>query len=168
MFCCIVLKKCVHLLWCIILSSIYYYYYFLFQHVLKRIDLHQASKREQRAAYLEAKLLSTIKHPNIVTYLDSFHNSFGSLFIVMCYCECGDLYSFIRNQNGVYFEEKQIVHWFVQICLALKVKPFNFFYFNVGGCAYNNIIILGGRGSLSFDMNVIFDPIYIWNHTLHL
>lgn len=90
------------------------------KHVLKRMDLHQAPKREQRAAHLEAKLLSTVKHPNIVTYLDSFHNSSGSLFIVMSYCECGDLYSFIKEQNGVYFEEKLIVHWFAQICLALK------------------------------------------------
>lgn len=40
----------------------------------------------------------------------------------MNYYECGDLYSFIKNQNGVYFEEKLIVHWFVQICLALKVS----------------------------------------------
>ncbi|GIY81843.1 hypothetical protein CDAR_42952 [Caerostris darwini] len=88
--------------------------------IMKRFDLHHSSKREQRAAYLEAKLLSTLKHPNIVTYLDSFYNSKGNLFIVMNYCECGDFHSFIKERNGVYFEEKEIINWFVQICMALK------------------------------------------------
>ncbi|XP_035228958.1 serine/threonine-protein kinase Nek4-like isoform X1 [Stegodyphus dumicola] len=90
------------------------------KYVLKRIDLRHACKREQRAAYLEARLLSTLKHPNIVTYLDSFHDSNASLYIVMGYCEHGDLYTCIKNRNGVYYEEKQIIHWFVQICMALK------------------------------------------------
>ncbi|CAL1268116.1 unnamed protein product [Larinioides sclopetarius] len=90
------------------------------KYVLKRIDLHRASKRDQRAAYLEAKFLSTLKHPNIVTYLDSFYNSKGNLFIVMGYCECGDFQSVIKNRNGTYFEEKEIVNWFIQICMGLK------------------------------------------------
>lgn len=94
---------------------------FFFQYVLKRIDLHRASKRDQRAAYLEAKFLSTLKHPNIVNYLDSFYNSKGNLFIVMRYCEGGDFHSFIKNRNGAYFEEKEIVNWFIQICMGLKV-----------------------------------------------
>ncbi|GBM86666.1 Serine/threonine-protein kinase Nek4 [Araneus ventricosus] len=90
------------------------------KYVLKRIDLHRASKRDQRAAYLEAKYISTLKHPNIVSYLDSFYNSKGNLFIVMGYCECGDFHSFIRNRNGAYFEEKEVVNWFIQICMGLK------------------------------------------------
>lgn len=90
------------------------------QYVLKQINLQHASKREQRAAHLQVKLLSTLKHPNIVSYLDSFYNSKGSLFIVMGYCENGDLYTCITNQNGIPFPEKQIVEWLIQICLALK------------------------------------------------
>ncbi|GFT84794.1 hypothetical protein NPIL_436511 [Nephila pilipes] len=90
------------------------------KYVLKCFDLHRSSKREQRAAYSEAKLLSTLKHPHIVSYLDSFYNSKGNLFVVMSYCECGDFYSFIKNRNGVLFEEKEIINWFVQICMALK------------------------------------------------
>ncbi|GFW27825.1 hypothetical protein TNCV_767051 [Trichonephila clavipes] len=90
------------------------------KYVLKCFDLHRASKREQRAAYTEAKLLSTLKHPHIVSYLDSFYNSKGNLFVVMSYCECGDFYSFIKSRNGVHFEEKEVINWFVQICMALK------------------------------------------------
>ncbi|XP_054716990.1 uncharacterized protein LOC129226414 [Uloborus diversus] len=88
--------------------------------VLKQIDLHHLPKREQRSAHLDAKLLSTVKHPHIATYLDSFYNSKGNLFIVMCFFENGDLFTFIENQNDVHIEEKQIVHWFVQMCMALK------------------------------------------------
>lgn len=47
-------------------------YSFFFQYVLKKLDLHNASKRERKAAEQEAKLLSTLKHPNIVSYKDSF------------------------------------------------------------------------------------------------
>ena len=40
----------------------------------------------------------------------------------MLYCEGGDLYSKIKQQNNVYIEETQVVEWFVQIAMALQVK----------------------------------------------
>ncbi|XP_016149767.1 serine/threonine-protein kinase Nek1-like [Sinocyclocheilus grahami] len=44
----------------------------------------------------------------------------GCLYIVMDYCEGGDLFKKINNQRGTLFSEEQILDWFVQICLALK------------------------------------------------
>ncbi|KAG9328306.1 hypothetical protein JZ751_015038, partial [Albula glossodonta] len=44
----------------------------------------------------------------------------GCLYIVMDYCEGGDLFRRINAQKGVLFPEEQILDWFVQICLALK------------------------------------------------
>ncbi|KFQ25272.1 Serine/threonine-protein kinase Nek1, partial [Merops nubicus] len=44
----------------------------------------------------------------------------GCLYIVMDYCEGGDLFKKINAQKGVLFSEDQILDWFVQICLALK------------------------------------------------
>lgn len=44
----------------------------------------------------------------------------SSLFIVMDYCDSGDLHSRIQGQRGVLFSEPQILDWFVQITLALK------------------------------------------------
>ena len=38
----------------------------------------------------------------------------------MEYCEGGDLYALINKQKGIPFPEQQVLHWFVQICLALK------------------------------------------------
>jgi hypothetical protein len=52
----------------------------------------------------------------------------------MLYCDGGDLYTKIKEQNGKYLEETQIVEWFVQIAMALQVyrsskKTFTKIYF---------------------------------------
>ena len=44
----------------------------------------------------------------------------SSLFIIMDFCDGGDLHSRIQAQRGVYFPEEQILDWFIQITLALK------------------------------------------------
>ena len=79
-----------------------------------------------------------MRHPYIVSYIESFEGidlffsfflssasffSFSdptSLFIVMDFCDGGDLHSRIQAQRGILFNEEQILDWFVQITLALK------------------------------------------------
>lgn len=90
------------------------------QYVLKKMNLGKASKRERKSAEQEAKLLSKLKHPNIVSYKDSFETDSGFLFIAMQYCEGGDLYARLKEQKGVALEERQVVEWFVQIAMALQ------------------------------------------------
>ena len=51
----------------------------------------------------------------------SFYSLNVTLHIVMLYCDGGDLYTKIKEQNGKYLEETQIVEWFVQIAMALQV-----------------------------------------------
>ncbi|XP_053377049.1 serine/threonine-protein kinase Nek4-like isoform X2 [Mercenaria mercenaria] len=89
------------------------------QYVLKKINLKKASSRERRSAEQEAKLLSKLKHPNIVSYKDSFEKE-GFLYIAMQYCEGGDLYNKLKEQKGTLLEERQLVEWFVQIAMALQ------------------------------------------------
>ncbi|XP_045910734.1 serine/threonine-protein kinase Nek5-like isoform X2 [Micropterus dolomieu] len=89
------------------------------QCVVKQINLRKMSAREKEASQKEVTLLSKMKHPNIVTFITSFQES-GGLFIVMEYCDGGDLMKKINMQRGVAFTEEQIVDWFVQICLGLK------------------------------------------------
>ncbi|XP_045884126.1 serine/threonine-protein kinase Nek5 isoform X1 [Meles meles] len=60
-----------------------------------------------------------MKHPNIVTFFSSFQEN-NRLFIVMEYCDGGDLMRRIRRQRGMLFSEDQILSWFVQISLGLK------------------------------------------------
>ena len=72
---------------------------------------------------LQAKLLSQLRHPNIVSYRESFQDEPGFLYIVMNFCEGGDLYSKLKTQakEGKALEETQVVEWFVQIAMALQV-----------------------------------------------
>ena len=84
--------------------------------------MRKASKKERSAAEQEAKLLSQLKHPNIVAYKDSFEADDGFLYIAMGFCEAGDLYTRLKDQKGVPLEEKQVVEWFVQIAMALQVN----------------------------------------------
>ena len=97
--------------------------------VIKEIDLRHATNKDRNAARQEAYLLRNIKHPNVISYRDSFEKSNGFLYIVMVFAEGGDLFKRIKQQRGlksthpdrkyVYLEEKQVVEWSVQICMGL-------------------------------------------------
>uniref|UniRef100_A0A6I8NZF4 non-specific serine/threonine protein kinase n=1 Tax=Ornithorhynchus anatinus TaxID=9258 RepID=A0A6I8NZF4_ORNAN len=89
------------------------------QYVIKEINISRMSKKEREESRREVAVLANMKHPNIVLYRESFEES-GSLYIVMDYCEGGDLFKRINAQKGILFPEEQIMDWFVQICLALK------------------------------------------------
>ncbi|KAM9850647.1 serine/threonine-protein kinase Nek5 [Aulostomus maculatus] len=89
------------------------------QCVVKEVNLCKMSAREKEASKKEVTLLSKMKHSNIVAFIHSFQER-GCLYIVMEYCDGGDLMKRINMQRGVAFSEHQIVDWFVQICLGLK------------------------------------------------
>lgn len=69
----------------------------------------------------EVRALEKLRHTNIVHLKESFLTD-DYLCIVMEYCEGGDLFNRIRTQRkgGTYFDETQILDWFVQLCLALQ------------------------------------------------
>ncbi|KAM9102682.1 serine/threonine-protein kinase Nek4 isoform X1 [Sarcophilus harrisii] len=90
------------------------------QYVIKKLNLRHASSRERKAAEQEAQLLSQLKHPNIVTYRESWEGEDGLLYIVMGFCEGGDLYRKLKEQKGKLLPENQVVEWFVQIAMALQ------------------------------------------------
>ncbi|XP_076012996.1 serine/threonine-protein kinase Nek4 [Genypterus blacodes] len=90
------------------------------QYVIKKLNLTTSSKRERRAAEQEAQLLSQLRHPNIVTYRESWEGDDCQLYIVMGFCEGGDLYHRLKQQKGELLPERQVVEWFVQIAMALQ------------------------------------------------
>ncbi|XP_029287017.1 LOW QUALITY PROTEIN: serine/threonine-protein kinase Nek4 [Cottoperca gobio] len=90
------------------------------QYVIKKLNLTTSSKRERRAAEQEAQLLSQLRHPNIVTYRESWEGNDCQLYIVMGFCEGGDLYHRLKQQKGELLHERQVVEWFVQIAMALQ------------------------------------------------
>ncbi|XP_045652846.1 serine/threonine-protein kinase Nek3 isoform X2 [Ursus americanus] len=67
----------------------------------------------------EAVLLAKMKHPNIVAFQESFEAE-GHLYIVMEYCDGGDLMQKIKHQKGKLFPEDTILNWFTQMCLAVN------------------------------------------------
>lgn len=89
------------------------------QYVIKEISISRMSNKEREESRREVAVLANMKHPNIVQYKESFEES-GCLYIVMDYCEGGDLFKRINTQKGILFPEEKILDWFVQICLALK------------------------------------------------
>ncbi|XP_020487460.1 serine/threonine-protein kinase Nek1 isoform X1 [Labrus bergylta] len=89
------------------------------QYVIKEIGISGMSSKERQESRKEVAVLANMSHPNIVQYKESFEEG-GCLYIVMDYCEGGDLFKKINSQKGVLFSEEQILNWFVQICLALK------------------------------------------------
>ncbi|CAL8274811.1 unnamed protein product [Boreogadus saida] len=90
------------------------------QYVIKKLNLTKSTKRERRAAEQEAQLLSQLRHPNIVTYRESWEGEDCQLYIVMGFCEGGDLYHRLKQQKGELLPERQVVEWFVQIAMALQ------------------------------------------------
>ena len=113
-------------------------------YVLKAIDISRMGAKERKDAANEVKVLSSLKHPYIVAYKDSFIED-GFLNIVMEYADGGDLFTRIQKakKSMTKFPEQQILRWFTQALLALKfihdkhilhrdLKSQNFFLMNNG------------------------------------
>ncbi|UJR27704.1 hypothetical protein I4U23_008981 [Adineta vaga] len=90
--------------------------------VLKRVSVARSTdeNNELAAAEREAQLLSSLKHPNIVSYIESFRSRDHHLNIVMAFCEGGDLYTKLKYRKKQLLDEAQIIEWFIQITLALQ------------------------------------------------
>ncbi|XP_064296988.1 serine/threonine-protein kinase Nek3 [Phalacrocorax carbo] len=88
------------------------------KYAMKEIRLPMSSSGVENSRK-EAVLLAKMKHPNIVAYRESFEAD-GHLYIVMEYCDDGDLMQKIKYQRGKLFPEDTILHWFVQMCLGVK------------------------------------------------
>ncbi|XP_041129911.1 serine/threonine-protein kinase Nek1-like isoform X2 [Polyodon spathula] len=72
----------------------------------KRSASPRMSNKEREESRTEVAVLANMKHPNFVQYKESFEES-GCLYIVMDYCEGGDLFKRINNQKPVLFSEDQ-------------------------------------------------------------
>ncbi|XP_053141047.1 serine/threonine-protein kinase Nek3 isoform X2 [Hemicordylus capensis] len=88
------------------------------KYAMKEIRLPK-SVIDTEKSWNESILLAKMKHPNIVTYQESFEAD-GHLYIVMEYCDDGDLMQKIKLQKGKLFPEDTILTWFAQICLGVK------------------------------------------------
>ena len=88
------------------------------QFVAKEVRLANMKPPDREAAKHEIAMLRKLDHANITRYVDHFESR-GSLYIVMEYANGGDLYTKIKGRAGRRFTEKEILHYFSQICLAI-------------------------------------------------
>ena len=88
-------------------------------YVIKTIGITALGAKEQQDAIREVHLLSSIEHPRIVSYLDSFVEA-GKLHIVMEHCEGGDLHGLLATRSGALLPEAQAWCYFLQTLHGLS------------------------------------------------
>ena len=90
-------------------------------YVIKQVDLGKLNKKERQQSLNEAKLLSSLRHPNVINYVDSFlARKSDHLCIVMEFADGGDLSNKVKSAHGVHFSQEQVLDWAIQIALALQ------------------------------------------------
>ncbi|KAL5249372.1 hypothetical protein ACHWQZ_G018289 [Mnemiopsis leidyi] len=79
------------------------------------------NEHETQSVDREANLLSKLNHHNIVRMFESFVHE-ESFYIVMEYCETGDLDRELKNwkNKGVMVPQDQTLDWFVQLIMAVQ------------------------------------------------
>ncbi|XP_001641201.2 STE20-like serine/threonine-protein kinase isoform X2 [Nematostella vectensis] len=87
-------------------------------YALKELNATAMPSEDRHLALNEVKILSTLKHRNIVRYRDAFEET-GRFYIVMEYAEGGDLHTKIK-QAVEPFSSERILNWLAQLLLALK------------------------------------------------
>uniref|UniRef100_A0A4W4EVX0 Serine/threonine-protein kinase Nek2 n=1 Tax=Electrophorus electricus TaxID=8005 RepID=A0A4W4EVX0_ELEEL len=91
--------------------------------VWKELDYGTMTETEKQMLVSEVNLLRELKHPNIVRYYDRIiDRAHTTLYIVMEYCEVGDLASLITKcvKERRYLEEEFVLRVLAQLSLALK------------------------------------------------
>lgn len=113
------------------------------------------SSKERQESRREVAVLANMSHPNIVQYKESFEGIFhtqqfiwiildsfwsqycylfynflegGCLYIVMDYCEGGDLFRKINSQKGALFSEEQVRRLHLKYLLrSTLLRGWNFY-----------------------------------------
>nr|XP_060612648.1 serine/threonine-protein kinase Nek8 [Anolis sagrei ordinatus] len=86
--------------------------------ILKQIPVDQMTKDERLAAQNECQVLKLLHHPHVIEYYENFLED-KALMIAMEYAPGGTLAEFIHKRGSSLLDEETILHFFVQIVLAL-------------------------------------------------
>eukprot|EP01064_Diplonema_japonicum_P027828 TRINITY_DN4130_c0_g4_i1.p1 TRINITY_DN4130_c0_g4~~TRINITY_DN4130_c0_g4_i1.p1 ORF type:complete len:751 (+),score=204.76 TRINITY_DN4130_c0_g4_i1:59-2254(+) len=95
--------------------------------VMKEVKLQGLKLEERKEARAECELLSRLRHPNIIQYIEHFEQR-QVLYIVMEYAEKGDMDGMLKKHkerartagSGKGLPQDQALHYFAQICMAMR------------------------------------------------
>ena len=87
--------------------------------VIKLMNIYNMPEKEAESATREAYFLRSLKHPNVVRYIDSFIHG-PTLMIVMEHADAGDLATLLESREGENLPEDLVIRMFTQIALGLK------------------------------------------------
>ena len=117
------------------------------EYALKEITIEKQKSKDLISIKREINNLRILDHPNIISIKVAFlSNNEEKVCIITDYAEGGDLEKeFEKHQNNKnYFEEKILLNWIFQVCLALQyshdekniihrdIKPLNIFLMKNG------------------------------------
>ena len=144
-----------------------------FLYVIKQIPLNELTEEQIKQVNTEAKLLSLINSNFVVKYFESFIDNY-ELFIVMEYCDNGDLYHFLLEQQKKSTPLKEDLVWqiFIKITLGLStihkmkilhrdLKTLNIFLNKDMGVKIGDLGIAKQLNQGSFANTLIGTPYYI-------
>ena len=144
-----------------------------FLYVIKQIPLNELTEEQINQVNSEAKLLSLINSNFVVKYFESFIDNY-ELFIVMEYCDNGDLYHFLQEQQIKSTPLKEDLVWqiFIKITLGLitihkmkilhrDLKTLNIFLNKDMGVKIGDLGIAKQLNQGSFANTLIGTPYYI-------
>ena len=144
-----------------------------FLYVIKQIPLNELTEEQIKQVNTEAKLLSLINSNFVVKYFESFIEKY-ELFIVMEYCDNGDLYHFLQEQQIKSTPLKEDLVWqiFIKITLGLTtihkmkilhrdLKTLNIFLNKDMGIKIGDLGIAKQLNQGSFANTLIGTPYYI-------
>ncbi|EJD03227.1 Pkinase-domain-containing protein [Fomitiporia mediterranea MF3/22] len=89
----------------------------------KELNFEKMSERDRKQIVAEVNILKDLHHENIVRYIDRFvDRDAGILYILMEYCDGGDLSSIIKQsaRSGRTLPEDTVWSYFLQLLLALQ------------------------------------------------
>lgn len=92
-------------------------------YALKRVKINKMSKKEIADALNEIRFLASIRHKNVVGFLEAFLESDETeLCIVMEYCGCGDLAQKVDRykRRRQHIDETEIWRYLIQCLKALQ------------------------------------------------
>ena len=93
------------------------------EYVYKSVNVNALNQKEKDSIFNEINLLKEIDHPNVIEIKNSYYSKDKKfLNIISEYAEEGTLQEKYEEQkkNKQYFDENDLLDWFIQIILALK------------------------------------------------